>query len=748
MRLFLCEKPSQAKQLAPFVGAHQRDQACFKGDGVVVTYAVGHLLQQAMPEDYDANNKRWSLSALPFTPNPWLMQVTDRTAEQFKAVAALLKSCSEVIVATDADREGEVIAREVLDYVKYAGPIRRLWVSDTTDTGMKKALATMKPGQQYESMYASGLGRSRADWLAGINLTRALSTAFARAEGQGPFKFGRVQTPTLALVVRRERAVLTFVPKPYFTISAVFALGVGEHDPNVPMQWVPISELLDDAGHLVDAAKAQSITKAVLSATGTISDVSTSVEREPIPLLYYLGGLQKECSSRFGFSPSKTLTIVQALYETHKATTYPRTDCEYISGEMFADAPEVLRALIGSIPEHAQIIDEAIAAATQEGAQPSRAFNTAKVAASAHHAIIPTAHSTFTIAALTKDEALVFDLIVRRYIGQFLGAYEFQKTVIRVACGGHEFTATGNVPGKHGWKAIVKTSERASGKKATAKKDSDADASDDDGSVTLNELPAVKRGDMARPVSCDVKKTHTQPPKRYTEGSLLTAMESIDKEIEDPRLAAIMRGKEKAGIGTDATRSSILDELFKSELIVRQKKYLAPSDKGDSQVCLMETVAPQMVDLAITAIWEDLLNKVSAGTMRLADFEALIVQFVRHQIELIRAAKLAGITVRGGAGQIIHACPACESPMHSRKGGNGLFWGCTSYPDCKATLPDDNGKPGAYAAVGRSDAKANAQQIGKQCPTCKTGKLTQKALQGRSFAGCTTYPQCKHFTWL
>ena len=710
MRLFLCEKPSQAKHLAPFVGARQREQSHFSGEGVIVTYAVGHLLQQAMPEDYDSNNKRWSLAALPFTPKPWLMQVNDRTAPQFKAVALLLKSCSEVIVATDADREGEVIARELLEYVRYAGPIRRLWVSDTTDSGIKKALANMKPGAQYESMYASGLGRSRADWLAGINLTRALSTAFVRPEGQGPFKFGRVQTPTLALVVRRERAVLSFVPKSYFTISGVFALGPLKAV--VPMQWVPVADLLDDAGHLVDGTKAQTVSKAVIAGAGAgvITDVATTSEREPIPLLYYLGGLQKECSSRFGFSPSKTLTIVQALYETHKATTYPRTDCEYISAEMFADAPTVLRALGRSVPQHAAIVNQAIGKVAGEGAQPSRAFNTAKVAASAHHAIIPTANSTFNVAALSQDEALVFDLIVRRYVGQFLGAYEFQKTVIKVACGGHAFTATGNVPVVLGWKAVITTGERATTAKkpaAAARKGSQADDGDDGdtgGAEMLIELPPVQRGDAARAVSCDVKKAQTQPPKRYTEASLLTAMESIDKEIEDPRLAAIMRGKEKAGIGTDATRSSILDELFKSELIVRQKKFLAPSEKGDSQVCLMETVAPQMVDLAITAIWEDLLNKVSNGTMLLADFEGLIVKFVQHQIDLIRAAKLAGVTVRNSRGDsnaqgVAHACPTCASAMHQRKGANGLFWGCTSYPDCKTTRPDDNGKPKSYAAI-------------------------------------------------
>lgn len=599
MRLFLCEKPSQAKHLAPFVGARQQEQSHFSGDGVVVTYAVGHLLQQAMPEDYDTANKRWSLAALPFTPKPWLMQVNERTAVQFKAVALLLKSCSEVVVATDADREGEVIARELLDYVRYAGPIWRLWVSDTTDNGIKKALANMKPGGQYETMYASGLGRSRADWLAGINITRALSTAFVRPEGQGPFKFGRVQTPTLALVVRRERAVLSFVPKSYFTISAVFALGVQKVV--VPMQWVPVAELVDEAGHLVDGTKAQTVSKSVMAGAeaGVITDVATTSEREPIPLLYYLGGLQKACSSRFGFSPSKTLTIVQALYEIHKATTYPRTDCEYISAEMFADAPTVLRALKRSIPEHAALVNQAIEKVAQEGAQPSRAFNTAKVAASAHHAIIPTSNNTFNVAALSHEEAVVFDLIARRYVGQFLGAYEFQKTVVKVACGGHSFTATGNVPTAPGWKVIITTSERTTtAKKSTtaAKKDSeveDGDYGDTGVSATLIELPPVHRGDAARAISCGVKKTQTQPPKRYTEASLLTAMESIDKEIEDPRLAAIMRGKEKAGIGTDATRSSILDELFKSELIVRQKKFLSPSEKGDAQVCLMETVAPQ-----------------------------------------------------------------------------------------------------------------------------------------------------------
>ena len=815
MKLFLCEKPSQARDLARVLQAKrvEGETPCWRGNGVMVTHAIGHLLQQAMPDAYGNRYKTWTLSTLPVLPEQWIAEVVGRTRSQFEIIRALLREPTEVVVATDADREGEVIAREILDALKYRGAVSRLWVSDTTDAGIKRALATIQSGAKYEALYASGLGRSRADWLSGMNLTRALTTAFSRGKGN-ILNFGRVQTPTLALVVRRERAISSFIPKPYFAISARFDWTVEQSSP-VTMQWHPKMGQVDAAGHLVDKVIAMQVVEAVHGKDGKVTAVGRSEERTPVPLLFYLGGLQKTCSDLFGFAASKTLDIVQALYQDHKATTYPRTDCEHISYEMFRDAPAVISALTQ--------VDAQLSRFTTlcEFEKPSRAFNTAKVAASAHHAIIPTANSALLLSKLTGDQQKVYDLIRRRYIAQFLGEHRFDKTTVTVACGGNEFTAIGTVTTAAGWKFVYADFEAKRLEAQRTQRGSKDDQGDDVTDADRGELPLARSDQSARNVSCVAKATQTAPPKRYTQAALISAMESIDKEIDDPRLAQVMKHKEKAGIGTDATRGAILDKLFDGEYLAEQKKFIVPTAKGAALIELLERVCPDAVDLALTAIWEDQLANVERGTLSLQSFEAGIAQFVRTQIERIRAATVAGTgaisvgtALSGGSTTTVSQptaalpCPLCGSALRQRQSARGPFWGCVSYPVCKATLPDRDGQPRAvtvatlptpastepahasptcsacalpmrrresetgawWGCTGFPACRATARDggapltaidastrpktffprtaIGAACPTCRDGKLTQKALHGRSFAGCTKYPLCKHFAWL
>lgn len=744
MRLFLCEKPSQAKSLANVVGARSRGEGHWSGDGVVVSYAIGHLLQQAMPEDYDIKYKSWSLDILPCVPQTWKMSPSERTIDQYKVVKKLIKQADDIVIATDADREGEVIARELLDDAGYRGRLSRLWVSDSTDAGIRKGLSKLHPGEEHAMLYQAGLGRMRADWLAGMNLTRGLS-AFS---SDGPLRFGRVQTPTLTLVVRRERAIANFKPAPYFTVAAAFAMG--EPQALVRMRWLATKDRLDADGRLVDPAIAKAVVAAVNGQTGRNETIKRTSEKTPAPLLYYLGSLQKECSARFGLSPNKTLEIAQALYQDHKLTTYPRTDCEYISEEMHAEAPGVIGQL-KRVEAYAPL-----AAGLNPGLR-GRAFNTAKVAASAHHAIVPTTNPEVAAIAGALDGTTrkVFDLIVKRYLAQFMGDYLYERTAVLVSCAGERFEAVGNVPTQLGWKRAYADEADSAKAKATAKsKSKDKEGDDEDGADDNIQLPPLTQGAAANNRSCEAIAKKTTPPKRYTEGTLLAAMESIDKEVDDPRLAAILRTKEKAGIGTDATRGDIIAKLFKNEYLATEKKFITPTERGSSLVALMEKECPALVDLALTAVWEDKLNEVAQGKLTLDAFEKLIARFVDVQIERLRktapTSRPRG-AANGGAGgapvELAGSCPVCAKPMAKRSGAKGVFWGCTGYPDCKTTLPDQDGKPGQRTSP--AQAPSTPGKIGASCPTCSKGKLTQKATsQGKPFIGCTQFPECRHFQWI
>lgn len=748
MELYLCEKPSQARDLARVLKVTQRGDGYFFNDKVAVTYAIGHLLETAEPVAYgEQYGMPWRIDALPVVPNVWQMDVVERTKGQFRVVKDLLKQVDTVIIATDADREGEVIARELLDRVRYTGSIRRLWVSDSTDAGIKRALGNMRRGDEYVSLYASGLGRQRSDWLAGMNMTMALTACFQRGKGYLPF--GRVQTPTLYLVVRRERAIASFVPKTHYQIRASFRLGNAANA--VPMHWITPKALLDTEGHVIDQTAVQRVAESVRNQSGSVTSLNRTQERSKAPLLYYLGGIQKDASNRFGLSPKDTLAIVQALYEKHKLVTYPRTDCEYISEEMYADVPKVLAALKLVDPEFAPTIGGIESAWRQRGADAKahRAFNTAKVAASAHHAIVPTSASAQSIDALNANERKVYDLIRRRYLAQFAGDYEYDQTVVEIEVKGERFMATGKTPTALGWTALYESSGAT--KKRRNTDDADGDAEEE---VTL---PPVKIGDSAKNVSADVRVAKTKPPKRYTQATLLAAMESIDKEIHDPRLATIMKNKEKAGIGTDATRADILEKLLRTELLEVDGKTLVATPKGTQLIATLEKVCPDTVDLALTAIWEDRLTQVEQGKADLASFERGIAEFVSAQVERIKqAAKTAAPALQtrtevAPSGER-HQCPSCDGAMRLRGGVRGAFWGCSNYPRCNATLPDDNGKPGKPSSrsagpSSASTARSPLPNVGATCPACSTGKVTTKTGRyGGVFLTCTNYEGgCRYF---
>ena len=730
MKLFLCEKPSQAKEIAPHVGARVRGDGCITGNGVTVTWAIGHLVEQAKPEHYKPELKFWNLAHLPVLPERWHMEVKDKTRSQYAVVSRLIQEATEVVIATDADREGEVIARELMQLNGFKGQVSRLWLSAFDDASVKKAVGKLLPGAKTLPMYYSGMGRSRADWLAGMNLTMALTKAFGAGGKDGTLHCGRVQTPVLALIVRRERAIAAFVPKAHFGINATFLMG----NASVPMAWAVRADLLDKDGHLVDRKSAEAVIKLVSGQTGKVSLVETTQEREVAPLLYSLGSLQREASARYGMKAQAVLDAAQALYEKHKATSYPRTDCEYLPRSMMTEANETLQVIAGTLPELASLAT--VAESALNGADErfgGRAFNDKQI--TAHHAIIPTRKPNIDVSAMTPTERKVFDMVCRRYLAQFLGDYQYSKTVIEVICEGEKFRVSGKTPLVPGWRQTIPEAT-----KAPTDKDDDQDAA-----VTL---PKVCVGEDARNLRCVVQDRKTSPPMRYTEGTLLAAMESIDKEIEDPRWKAVMKNKEKAGIGTDATRSAIIEGLFKRDYIVARKKELLPTEKAVALIGLIEEVSPEIADPVLTAQWEDRLSQIEKGEIELSQFEASLGEWLEQVIDGIKdqagnrqvaVSSKSNACMANGNSKVV--CPTCGKPMRRIGGTKGFFWGCTAYREgCKTTLPDVDGKPGAAR-----QAAAKSTQAGPSypCPRCQKPLRLVKGPNG-PFWGCTGYPECKH----
>lgn len=718
--LFLCEKPSQAKEVAEALGLSKKTDGAYFGDNIVVTNAVGHLFEYAEPAVYGTQFEKWSLESLPCIPAPWISTLKPAVKDQYSVIERLLKAADNIVIATDADREGEVIARNILEHAKCNKPIQRLWVQETTPSGYKKGIAKMKDGKIYETLYASGVGRSRADWLAGMNITRALTTSFSVGGKGNVLHFGRVQTPTLALVVFRERAIANFKSTDYYNIKGEFSLSSDSLPIKMNLQL--LDEWVDVSGRLVDKTIVDKIVSECQAAgesttTFTVSKYETKEQREPAPLPYYLGSLQKDCNKQFGMRPDKVLEICQSLYDTHKLVSYPRTEGEYIPTQIFEESELRLNALKAIDPTISSLCDLA------DITNVPRAFNDKLVEkGGGHFAIIPTDKSNFNIANLSTEELQVYDLIRRRYIAQFLGYYVFDKTDLEVSHDTYVFKASGRVPKNDGWK-------RAYPKITDDKESIEAEPT----------LPNTQIGEPA--VLCDVKvdALKTKPPARYTSGdTLLTAMESIDKEIDDPRLAAIMKNKEKAGIGTNATRGQVISKLFDGGYIEESKKYVKPTEKGNELIALLEKGCPSLVDLALTAEWEDKLSLVESGEISLSEFERSISDFVSECIAHIKTTKTKGEV--GLIGTVENPCPSCGKGMIRRKGDKGFWWGCSGYPICKHTMIDKAGKPVEKTSLFKSKISTSSTEY--KCQTC--GKpLTRRKGEKGYFWSCTGYPECK-----
>ncbi|CAD7716446.1 DNA topoisomerase 3 [Xanthomonas hydrangeae] len=653
MRLFLCEKPSQGKDIGRILGAKQRGEGCLNGSGVTVTWCIGHLVEAASPEAYDEQLKRWSIEQLPIIPQHWRVEVKPKTATQFKVVKALLAKTTHLVIATDADREGELIAREIIELCGYCGPIERLWLSALNDASIRAALGKLRPSAETLPMYYSALARSRADWLVGMNLSRLFTVLGRQAGYDGVLSVGRVQTPTLKLVVDRDREIAAFVSVPFWAIDVSLSAG-GE---TFTAQWVAPEACTDDAGRCLQQPVAQHAVQQIrVAGSAQVVSVDTERVREGPPLLFDLGTLQEVCSKQLGLDVQETLDIAQALYETHKATTYPRSDSGYLPESMFAEVPIVLDSLIKTDPSLRPIMGQL------DLTQRSRAWNDAKV--SAHHGIIPTLEPA-NLSAMSEKELAVYRLIRAHYLAQFLPHHEFDRTVANLSCGQQNLAATGKQVVVKGWRLVL----------AEPQPDEDSDTA-----ARSQVLPALRDGWACQVADIDLKALKTLPPRPYTQGELVKSMKGVAKLVSDPRLKQKL--KDTVGIGTEATRANIISGLIARGYLVKKGRAIRASDAAFT---LIGAVPAAIADPGTTAVWEQALDMIEAGQLTLDVFIGKQATWISQLIAQYGSTSLS-IKVPQGP-----ACPQCGAPTRQRSGKSGPFWSCSKYPDCKGTLPLESG---------------------------------------------------------
>ena len=561
----LAEKPSVARDIARVLGANTPGKGCLKGGGYVVTWAVGHLVTQVNPEEIDARWKTWRQDTLPMLPENIPLKVIAQSRDQFQCVKTILNApqVDSVICATDAGREGELIFRRIYQMAGCRKPFRRLWISSMTEEAIAEGFANLRDGADYDGLYASALCRSDADWLVGMNGSRAFTLRY-----DSLLSVGRVQTPTLSILVKRALEIRNFVPENYWEVQADFGGYRGT--------WID----KDGKTRIPDEKTAKEIVSAVTGREGEVLEVSTERKRVPPPLLYDLTTLQREANARYGFTAQKTLNLAQALYEKHKLLTYPRTDSRYLSHDMrpkvqgiLKGMPEPLRALVLS-PDKA--IDPG-----------KRVYDDAKL--TDHHAIIPTGRRPGT---LTADEQKLYEMVARQLIAAFYPDMEYDAMSAVTGVGEHKFLSRGRAVIAQGWQAANPPL------RSKPKKGEEEQA-----------LPQLQKGQRVPVKSAKAVAKKTTPPSPYTENTLLAAMENAGKFVENEELRRQMKER---GLGTPATRAAIIERLIAVDYVRREKKALIPTDKG---IRLIAVAPEQLSSPETTGRWEKGLSDIAAGKM-------------------------------------------------------------------------------------------------------------------------------------
>ena len=628
--LVLTEKPSVARDIARVLGCKKNGNGCIIGDKYIVTWALGHLVTLADPEAYDNKYKTWRMEDLPMLPKNMKLVVIGQTSKQFKAVSALLSSneVDKVVIATDAGREGELVARWIIKKANCRKPMLRLWISSQTDKAIKEGFAALKPASQYDNLYKSAQCRAEADWLVGLNVSRALT-----CKHNAQLSAGRVQTPTLAMIVKREEEILKFRAKDYFTVKADFE------------GFSAVYKDSRNQARFFDAAAAQAVADAVKGQRGILSEVKKAYKFKAPPAAYDLTELQRDANKKYGYSAKQTLSLMQSLYETHKLLTYPRTDSRYITKDVAATLPERLRAIaIGPYKDAANAVLRA------KPIQTKYIVNDAKV--TDHHAIIPT-EQYVDLNKLSREERHIYDLVVRRFLAVLSSPFEYDEMQVTITIGKHKFYTKGQSVKSAGWKALYDSSL--------------ADDDDVEDDVKSQNLPALSQGAAVNVKGVRMVAGKTTPPARYTEATLLSAMENPTGQVDDGSLKDAL--KTAGGLGTPATRADIIEKLFDSFCVERRGKEIFPTSKGKQ---LIDIVPPDLKSAELTAKWEQRLSLIAKGG---ADDKKYLEEMRSYATSLVASVRSSEAKYKHD-NMTRNVCPECGKYLLEVNGKKGKMLVC------------------------------------------------------------------------
>ncbi|MDQ0200608.1 DNA topoisomerase III [Neobacillus ginsengisoli] len=677
--LVLAEKPSVARELARVLGCNQKHKSYMEGNQYIVTWALGHLIELKMPEHYDTKYKTWNLEDLPIIPPKMGLKVMKQTNHQFRAIEALAKrkEIQECIIATDAGREGELVARWILEKIQWNKPLKRLWISSQTDRAIEEGFKQLKPGKQFEDLYHSAVCRAEADWLIGLNVTRALTTKY-----KDPLSAGRVQTPTLAMVLDREQQIQKFVPKEYWTIRA----DIGPFSTD----WER-----DNEKRLFEKSKAESIQKKISGVKAVLEKVDRKKKSESQPLPYDLTELQRDANKRFGFSAKKTLNVLQKLYEQHKTVTYPRTDSRYLTTDMMSTMADRLQGMASGYKEEVRPL-----LATNGKVLAKRVFNNEKV--TDHHAIIPT-EQRLNLSDLDSDERKIYDLIARRFLALFLPAYEYETIHATFMTEGETFTAKETNVIDLGFKKVLGKEEAEQ---------------------SITGLQKLTHGQTFTVKNVSLNQKWTEPPNRYSEADVLAQME-------------------KFGLGTPATRAEIIERLVETEVVERQNGRFHPTKKGKQ---LIDLVNDELKSPELTAKWEHELEQISKGKSDPKAFSQKIrrqteqlVSEIKSSDKSYRAHNLTGskcpecsafLKERNTKEGKILVCSNLECSYRKRKDPKLSNRRC---PQCHKKMEMHEGKAGLYFQCRACNVVEKAEEKKKAVNKREERKLVQKYTQKEDF---------------
>lgn len=628
----LAEKPSVGRDIARVLKCTQNRNGYMEGNKYIVTWALGHLVTLADPEAYDQKFKTWRLEDLPMLPKQMRLVVMKKTGKQFQTVKTLLhrKDVGEIIIATDAGREGELVARWIIDKAKVNKPMKRLWISSVTDKAIQAGFKNLKPGKAYENLYQAAVARSEADWYIGLNATRALTTRF-----NAQLNCGRVQTPTVAIVAAREDEIKNFKPKQYYGVEAI--------TDTLKLTWQDSNQ----QSRSFNKEKIDAIVHALYNQDAKIVAIDRKPKKSYAPGLFDLTELQREANKSFGFSAKETLNIMQKLYEQHKVLTYPRTDSRFISSDIVPTIPERLKACG---------VGEYRTAANKIAAKPIKSkksfVNDAKV--SDHHAIIPT-EGYVDLSAFTSKERKIYDLVVKRFLAVLSPAHEYEQVTVQAEIGDEKFIAKGKTVIHPGWKEVYEN------------RFEDEESPDE---VKEQLLPSIHKGDVLKTKLIKQTSGQTKAPARFTEATLLSAMENPAKYMHTNNKQLAETLKSTGGLGTVATRADIIDKLFNSFLIEkRDGKDIFITSKGRQ---LLDLVPKELRSPATTAKWEQKLELIGQGKLKKDMF---IEEMKEHTKEIVAEIKASDKQYKHD--NISHKhCPDCGKPMLEVNGKKGKMLVC------------------------------------------------------------------------